>query len=313
MIKNWNIKRQIAFKDSGIEISIPIYSTGKGSSRVVIVSHIHGDECTSQLVVSQILNKWEIDSNAGQIDIIPIANPLATLYRNRFSIIDRGDLNRKITSAEFPYTYSIRKWLIEYLSGSEYVICLHNFNSTGGVIGVHYEGLPDGNGNKRINDLKGMGLDAIWVISKECEYRSGFEETIDFELAKLGINNLSIELPSISFVSNEDIERVANGLTRLSSITPFIDKNKAMQEAPATKTMLVTRLDYRAEESGIYRPIHECPKSINKGDPVGFLIPYSNLEKTIPINAISSGLLFYQSPASHKLPNEVVYSIGEEC
>ncbi len=109
------------------------YASAAPGTRLIVLGAVHGDETCGTRAIDRVAS--EIDAGAlrlaaGQLTLVPVANPLAYGQGRRTG--DRN-LNRKLAPTEAPREYEdhVANWLCPLLAAHEVLLDLHSFSSPG--------------------------------------------------------------------------------------------------------------------------------------------------------------------------------------
>lgn len=109
------------------------YASVQPGTRLIVLGAVHGNETCGTQAIGRVID--EIDAGtlrlaAGQLTLVPVANPLAYSLRRRAG--DRN-LNRKLAPTPTPSAFEdhVANWLCPLLAAHEVLLDLHSFHSPG--------------------------------------------------------------------------------------------------------------------------------------------------------------------------------------
>jgi Cys-tRNA(Pro) deacylase len=109
------------------------YASVQPGTRLIVLGAVHGNETCGTQAIARVVS--EIDAGtlrlaAGQLTLVPVANPLAYTEHRRAG--DRN-LNRQLAPTATPNTYEdhVANWLCPLLAAHEVLLDLHSFQSPG--------------------------------------------------------------------------------------------------------------------------------------------------------------------------------------
>ena len=298
------IKRKVG-KIGSLEINIPIIKIGSGKPKLSIIAGIHGNETTGLFVIRKLLKK--IKNIKGTIEIIPSANPFAQATRTRVSVIDNFDLNR-IFSGQNQRSISehIANNILKIVKNSNLVIDLHSFDMETPLMGILIK-TDEKISEKNKKILEFFSPKQIWVLDTKGEEKK-FEGSLGFQLNKIGITNIAIEMNQEENFSEEEIEHSVEGILRIMKKMKMINLEikKEKQEIKFFK-----RREELSEESGIFTPSKNTNQKVKKGEIIGVIttIPEFREKK---IKSHFSGKIMQISRKKMIMPGEKIAAIGME-
>src|SRR5450755_2350682 len=105
------------------------YASVQPGTRLIVLGAVHGNETCGTQAIARVVS--EIDAGtlrlaAGQLTLVPVANPLAYTEHRRAG--DRN-LNRQLAPTATPNTYEdhVANWLCPLLAAHEVLLDLHSF------------------------------------------------------------------------------------------------------------------------------------------------------------------------------------------
>lgn len=181
--------------------SLKIQTVGEGSPKTLVLSGVHGNEKTGQIVIQKLLEK--LTSFPGTLSVLPIANPTGFLNSIRQEGLSGLDLNRNFFSGQESANELIQA-IAGIVKGNDFIIDLHNF-TTEGLIQVV---------SNHINSADHLATlfnpDVVRTAGKnQALKRIG---TLSSYAKDFNVSYVLIELPIHNKVSEEQIDRIINGI-----------------------------------------------------------------------------------------------------
>jgi len=178
-----------------------IQTIGEGSPKTLLMSGLHGNEKTGQLVIAELL-KQPLNFQ-GTLTILPVANPTGFAKDIREEAVSGLDLNRQFFVNDA--TDNVRA-ISELAKKHDYVIDLHNFSTAGLIQAVsNHIGHSD-----HLATL--FNPEVIRTSPKEATLKpSG---TLSQRLKNENVPYVLLELPKHDKVTDEQINRVITGILR---------------------------------------------------------------------------------------------------
>lgn len=224
----------------GSRVSLRCMTIGEGVPRTLLLSGIHGNEKTGQLVISELLRS--IPSFSGTLTILPIANPAGFEQGIRVEPLSNLDLNRQFfDSVDDAPALEIIKTLISLARRHDYVIDLHNF-TTAGLVQVVSNHI--GNSDYIATLFR---PDVVRCAPKEQGLKK--KGTLAKYLKGAGIPYILLELPVHHNVLLDQLDRVIAGLCEhLKKCTEHTASNPgSFRQIPRVSIKLL-----KAERLGVF-------------------------------------------------------------
>jgi len=292
-------------------LTIPVYSIGSGQPSIALTCSVHGDERSSLFIINNLINKLRnLDSIAGTINIIPNANPAAQFINNRISFIDQKDLNRvgrgDISGS---YTEKVGAKLFDFLTNCDLVINLHEFEMCSPVTAVYMNIGDETVKRKIIESIQTFSPDIVWVINSFTSKDSIYNSTLDSALAIAGIPNFPVETSSSYYISDNDIEKVSNGIISVLNQMGILD-SQIINQTETQTVLSFYRKQIFSNYTGIWEPELCKFQFINKNTYIGKITTIPEFE-TIEIKSEFEGYLMNYRKRQYISFGESIYSIGE--
>lgn len=246
-----------------IEIKLPVITIGSGEPKGVIVAGLHGKEISSVLIIKSLLNK--ISNLSGQLIIIPTANPIGQIINIRNEPIDEMDLNRIFPGSNRKnFSQRIAANIFSILADADFVIDIHNFTRLAPFTGILIK-----NNDKKVFEaqkkmLKSLKPEIIWEI--DCEKDASQQGSLDMECVKQGIPAISIEMPRLEYLNNDQVEKISDGIMNITNI--FNMTNKDIDKKEEIIPIYEFKMIY-SDNAGLFIPEVLPLEEINKGQKIG--------------------------------------------
>ena len=106
------------------------YSThGSGSPKTLIISGVHGNERTGQIIIDRLLKN--LPTFSGTLTILPVANPTGFTNNTRVESVSGLDLNRNFFDSGDGPGNQIIKAILHLVRRQDFIFDLHNFKTDG--------------------------------------------------------------------------------------------------------------------------------------------------------------------------------------
>jgi len=90
--------RYIRVAHAGREVMLAHYRLGQGEQRMLVIAGVHGREHGGSQVVYELLGRLAGVCPHGQMDMLPVCNPMAYTAETRFTPNDHRDMAHAFTS-----------------------------------------------------------------------------------------------------------------------------------------------------------------------------------------------------------------------
>ena len=260
-----------------LKVNLPIISFGEGNPKVTIICGVHGNERSGLLVINKLIQS--LDLKKGQIVIMPSANPIAQALKIRDfpNMLDSHiNLNRCFPGQlNDEYSLTIAKTISENVADSDLIVDLHTFSLPCPLVGILADG-PDETVKKSHDLLKILQPDIIWKVDTNRSNEAEFTNTLGHYLHQQGKKFLGIELPNIFRVSENQVERVAEGLNKIFASLGMIKRENQGKLIPVP---VFSRCPYvRAANSGLFIAKKKILDLVKAGEEVGRLVNLYTLD-----------------------------------
>lgn len=286
---------------TNIRLAEFVYTGKEKGKKIYIQSGLHGGE-TSQWALYKLHNFLMQNLTAGEVHIVPYANPLAWLQRTyystagKFSQIDGKDYNRCFTASASDDTNSIlcRK-IAKLATQCDFVVDLHT-SKMSNPFAIYTK--PEYESYVKILGLKYNQFSDDAAIP-------ALHGTFNACLDRHNIPNITVECGGHDEYNPEKIQEVYNGLTRLLSF--FINGEK-----PDTASELYrfeTRKKIYAPSAGLVNYLKPAGTIVAKGDVIAELHSADDLAQTQYITAAEDGIVHVLNPSHIVWQGDIVAEV----
>lgn len=239
-------------ESSGLKISLDYVTIGEGSPKTFILSGIHGDERSGQLIIKELLAN--LPDFKGTLTVLPVANPLAYAMSQRDEPLSGQDLNRSFTGKnDGRPLFKLANAIAELAKEHDYIIDLHGYQ-TAGLLQV---GVTQGDESLKMAEM--LLPDVVRVAHAAQEYK--INGALSSVVRKEGKSYLLIELPSHEYITEEQVKRVSGGIAK--HLTNCNNYSSIKPDQTLSKPFIRIKL-VKSEQAGVF----ERESSLNLGDSV---------------------------------------------
>jgi predicted deacylase len=259
-------------------LSSPIYTIGEGSPVLGITCSVHGDERAGLYIVARLVTllKQQQEIN-GTLKIVLAANPAAQFVNSRTSPQDLKDLNRTGRGRrDGTYTERVSARLFDLLSTCDFVINIHEFEMHTQIAAAFIEVGSFPNKLKTVRAIQAFSPKFIWVIQQSSSKDAQYQTTLDSALAEAGIPNFPIETVHLQFITEAEIDDVAQGILRVAAHLGMIDYGRIESEASVPA---FTRSEVTANLSGLWEPQTSVMNFVESSTVLGAIVTLPEFNK----------------------------------
>lgn len=269
--------------------------------KVYVQSGIHGGEIT-YWIIHRLFNTLKTALKAGEVTIIPFANPLSweqTSYfytHGKFDLYDGKDFNRHFPGkSDGSMPQRIAHCLHTEALKHELVIDLHTSrDSLPFVIFNKMDYAPH---------VREIGLAFNYYYPDE---DPSFDGSLDCAMDAAGIDNVVIECGGHDEYDEDKINRVYSGILRALARLGMVDMASVTDIiAPDTPQYFETSCKIHAQHSGFIRYDVATGMPFKKGDRLFTLFDTSELGIERVQTAPEDGIIFKRAPTH-------IYKVGDE-
>lgn len=226
-------------ESGGLSISLDYITFGSGSPKTLILSGIHGNERTGNLIIARLMDK--LPKFRGTLTILPIVNPLGYSLGQRVEPLSGLDLNRHFTGKnDGRPAYRITNTIMELIEKYDYIINLHNY-TTAGLVQVAFSDTEEA---KRLASL--LKPDVVRVSHTEKEHK--LTGSLMGWLKDNNKHSVLVELPTHLSITEEQSSRVIDGIVEHLTVddkrTSLVDN---ITKVPFVKIKLV-----KSPQTGVF-------------------------------------------------------------
>lgn len=230
------IKKIKIIKSGGLSISLDYLAIGKGNPKTLILSGIHGSERTGNLIIAKLMEN--LPEFKGTLMILPLVNPLGYTMGSREEPLSGLDINRQFTGKKDNRpVFAITAAIMKLCEKCDYIIDLHNY-TTAGLIQIGFS-----NSSKAMELASLLNPDVIRASHTEKAWR--LEGTLMNWLQNKGIPYVLVELPTHRNVTDEQCEKVVNGIKK--HLINNDKNNELIDKRPSVKIKLV-----KSPQNGVF-------------------------------------------------------------
>jgi len=294
-----------------LKLDIPVLKFGDAGAELVITNSVHGDEPIGIAGMSRLAEYLRKQKLNGIVKLVLAANPAAQLIGSRVSPQDLKDLNRVGRgNATGYYTDKLGEKLFNYLRKSDFVVNIHEFEMHTPVTTFFIgEGTKDVQ-RKILEGIEAFSPEIVWVVKKTNKKDNQYKNTLDAALAIAGTPSFIIETVQMPFISDNEIEKVVNGLISLIEYLGIIPKkNKGNSDKLSN---YFYRYEFTSEIAGYWEPQkYNLLSLIKEGDLVGIVKTFPHLKPKKIYAPVSGKLLQFRHRELVKTGSSL-FSIGVE-
>ena len=255
---------------------MPVLRFGSDRPKVLIINNMHGDEVSGFYVLEKLVSLLP-EKFSGTLTIIPSANPLGLIHRQRFVPLDEEDLNRGFppppkargVSAAYKHT------LIQLGHAHDFIIDLHTF-----VLPCLEAGLFLPQSSEKNTALVKRFLQAL---DPETVFSMDIKREEQREASALGVYMIAqgkpfvaIEYPPVRQINEEFIALLADNLFHaLSSLS----SGNASSCTPSKEIHLFERQQVISQSTGLFVPTRKLRDEIKINDVIGCMIDSVSLAR----------------------------------
>lgn len=252
---------------SEIRIPVTIARGRKDGPTVWLEGCIHGDEYGGAAAIMNFMRELDVESLAGAIIAVPVANPPSFNHRSRFSSIDGQNLNRVFPgSSGGSYSFQLAAVLRDHLQEhADYILDLHS-----GGIGaeVPFYAIYKDNGSPMVERsralAKQVGCDVIW----RAEGGEGLGSTVTSEALRIGVPAVTIECGggTVTDAHLRDFRRAIDNFMKAVGVLPGEPERQASYKIVSNGSFLHNR------EGGMFVPACKVGDFVAKGQVMGRVV-----------------------------------------
>lgn len=287
---------------SGFSLSLDYATFGSGKPKTLILSGIHGNERTGQLILTNLLR--ELPEFNGTLTVLPIANPLGFALNQRFEPMSGLDLNRQFNGKnDGRPAFLLTTAILELAKHYDYVIDLHSYTSAGLIqVGLNANDL-----SAKIAEQLSPDIVRIGHLSPELKINGTLSNAVRIN----GGTYVLIETPALERVTEDQIGRVVFGLKQhLLSASKYIHSNEnILSTMPFVRIKLV-----KAKCGGVFErnPNLKLGDPVRVGDQLGLMTSLPDL-KSVPVPSQYTGIICEMESTTQDavVSGETLVGIGE--
>lgn len=289
-------------------VAIPITQIGTGKSpHLGILCGVHGDETSSLLISYLLLKRLSTQKLHGTISILTASNPIAQAINSRVSVTDFFDLNRTGTGKQDGVlTERLAYKIVEYLSGHcSHVIDLHEFEMNTPPMAIYIPAQDELVDKQILRMIRVFNPVTVWSMNLAAPDELQYKGSLLSVLITKGIPGFAVETSRLCLVTQEEIERVVQGIVDICKLTGIIaGEYKYFRPTPYKRHVKYS--DY----AGLWLPQKETLCRIKQGEKVGKIIGL-DLVSEYDVHAWIDGTLIQIRKPALVQTGMNLYTIGE--
>lgn len=307
MVQYTKNEHKILTAGGGTDIVIRefVYKADKSGKVFYIQSGLHGGE-TSQWNLYKLHNFLMDNLQAGEVHIVPYANPLAWMQRSyfstfgKFSLLDGKDFNRGFPgNNNGDQNARICAAIMGLAKKADFVVDLHTSkHSKPFIIYTKKEYNPW---------VKACGI-SMAQFSDDAHI-SGLETTFNAALDVLGIENICLECGGHNELVEDNNEIVFDALCRLLAKAEmcrhFSDKEDEV-------FVFEKRKKIYASCGGLLQPLKKLGDKIEAEELIAYILPANDLATKVEVRASCKGVIQIMIPGYIVWEGDVVVEIVPE-
>ncbi len=291
MVDCTHLKHKVAAVGAGVEIYLDefVFKADKPGKRIYIQSGLHGGE-TSQWVLFELAPYLREHLKAGEVHIVPYANPTAWLQRTyfatfgKFSLLDGKDYNRCFTEKhDNSANDKICNAIMNLAKSADFVIDLHTSKASN-IFGIYTQKSYE-------PYIKILGL--TYNQYSDDAAIPALHGTFNAALDRAGIANITVECGGHNEYVSQKVHTVYEGILNLLRYFELIDGSVVNH---TTVYSFEKRVKVFADCSGLIQ------WNSNLNDTVGITTPIAHIHKagelmtTQPVQSPVEGILQVRIP-----------------
>ncbi|MDH4137629.1 MAG: succinylglutamate desuccinylase/aspartoacylase family protein [Anaerolineae bacterium] len=285
MIQVINLEPEIiSIKFADQRADLVHYRLGQGERRLLIMAGVHGREHGGVQAAYELLEQLAARPLRGQVDILPVCNPMAYAAESRFT--PGSERNMSLTFTTDPprdLTEALSQAVLALAKGTEMVLNLHSAGPARYLPHVMFY-RPE---------------DAEWAASLGLPFAimpCGLDAMPNHIAARLQPDQrtVTLELGGGIVAYPEDIAMGVEAILALLGRSGFLEPGDYEREPtpPELIYMYDARLFVRAPAEGAFYTQARLGADFSQGEPFGFWVPLDGLQPQ-PVVAPEAGKLIY--------------------
>ena len=269
------------------------YRLGQGKRRVLITGGVHGREHGGIQTAYELVRRLAAMRLRGQIDVLPVCDPMAYAAETRFTPGSDRDMARGFTASEpRDITEAIAHVIMNLAEDAEVILNLHSAGEARYLPHVLFY---------RDEDTK-------WAASLGFPFaiKRGTPESLVqhiFSYLRPGQRTLTLELGGGTVVFPEDVTMSVELITAFLGRSGFLEPGDYGRQPtpPEMIWMSDARLFVHAPGEGAFYPHAQPGADFADGEPFGFFVELDDLRPR-PVLAPTTGKLIYLR-TRNRVPN----------
>jgi predicted deacylase len=266
------------------EADLVHYRLGQGERRVLIIAGIHGREHGGIQAAYELLEQLAARPLRGQVDILPVCNPMAYAAESRFTPGSERNMSRTFTAGPpRDLTEALSQAVLALARGAEMVLNLHSAGPARYLPHVMFY----------------RPQDAEWAASLGLNFAimpCGLDAMPDHIAARLQPEQrtVTLELGGGIVAYPEDVAVGVEAVLALLGRSGFLEPGDYEREPtpPEMIYMHDARIFVRAPAEGAFYTQARLGADFSQGEPFGFWVPLDGLQPQ-PVVAPEAGKPVY--------------------
>jgi predicted deacylase len=266
------------------EARLAHYRLGRGERCVLVIAGVHGREHGGVQAACELLMRLEDAPLRGQVDILPVCNPLAYAAETRLTPYDDRDMARAFVPGEpGDLTEVLSQAVMELAAGAEAVLNLHSAGEARYLPHVIFY----------------RERDTEWVASLGFPFaiKRGTPETLAHHIASRlhpEQRTATLELGGGIVAFPEDVALGIELITAFLRRSGFLesDNHECAPTPPEMIWLTDARILVRAPGEGAFYTHSQPGADFTAGDPFGFWVGLDDVHPR-PVMAPTTGRLIY--------------------
>lgn len=248
---------------------MPVLQCGSDRPKILIINNMHGDEVSGFYILEKLISLLP-EKFSGALTIVPSANPLGLIHRQRFVPLDEEDLNRgyppppKARGVSAAYRHA----LIQLGLTHDFIIDLHTFARPCLDAGLFLSQSSEKNTILVRRFLQELGPETVFSMDIKGEEKREASAFGVYMIAQ-GKPFVAIEYPPVRQMNDEPVAHHANNLLRALSSLNNIPSPSSI---PSKEIPLFERQQIISQYTGLFAPTRKLRDEIKINDIIGFMI-----------------------------------------
>ena len=288
-----------------IDLSIPVITYGSGRPILSLLTGVHGNETAGLFVIEQLVRA--LPDFAGQLRIIPSANPVAQALDLRVSPRDPMDLNRIFPgNADGQLPERIAFQLMKLLSDSDCVIDFHSFDLRNPVVAIFSNSGDEAVRRRSFQCIEAFAPVMIWQLNPERSAGVAYRGALAPALHERDVANFAVEMPHHGRMTQEILDASVDGVRSVMGVLGMTETKLA---PPAAPIPIFGREEFFSPHSGLFFPTQDIMTEVRADQVLGRLTSITRFED-MEIRAPFDGTLLQIHGRAFVITGTSIYAMG---